>query len=211
MDPSESHDSEDVKRCPNCRSPLQPWPTIDGEQDRWLCPRCDLATGSLATELPDNGKVVQHTAPHDPRQRFRWLLDVSQNFPPGSPLPEWIIEDLPEQVQNLLRSDLNEPRPNLGPKLSDALTSSLRDQGYVIEEDARGVRLGGDLNRRGGHAGQISPYDVIRMAADLDGGLPPAEELRRCPKCEAVIPPQEKRCPWCGTALEDPTSDSEQD
>jgi hypothetical protein len=152
--------------------------------------------------LPENGKTVQHTAPYDPCKRFRWLLETAANFPPGTPLPEWLIEDLPEDIQGLLRADLNQPHPHLGPKLSDALTSALRDQGYVIEEDARGIRLSGDLNRRGGSSGQMSPYDVIRMASDLDGGLPAPEELKRCTKCEAVLPPRELVCSWCGTPLD---------
>ena len=208
MDPSGFPGVENEHRCPTCRTPLQHWPALEGEQDRWLCPYCDLATGSLATELPGNGKVVQHTAPHDPRQRFRWLLKVSVNYPPGSPLPEWIIEDLPDDIQQLLRKDLNTPRPNLGPKLSDALTSALRDQGYVIEEDSGGIRLSGDLNRRGS---VMSPYDIIRMASDLDGGLPSPDELKRCAKCEAVVPPNETRCSWCGSDLEDPSPTSEKD
>jgi hypothetical protein len=192
-------------------SPLQYWPALDGGSDRWLCPRCDLATASLATELPGNGKVVQHPAPHDPRKRFRWLLESARNFPPGSPLPEWIVEDLPENVQQLLRSDLDAPSPNLGPKLSDALASALRDQGYVIDEDSGGVRLGGSLTRRGSKTGEMSPYDIIRMASDLEGGLPSPEDLNRCPKCEAVIPPEETRCTWCGTDLEGQSSPPEED
>lgn len=206
MEPTGSPDLENKHHCPNCRTQLQRWPALQGEADRWLCPYCDLATGSLATELPGNGKVVQFTAPHDPRQRFRWLLEVSKNFPPGAPLPEWIIEDLPDEVQQILRADLDAPRPNLGPKLSDALSSALRDQGYVIEEDAGGIRLSGDLNRRGSN---LSPLDVIRMAADLDGGLPSTDKLRNCPKCEAVIPPNENRCAWCGIDLEVQTPDSD--
>jgi hypothetical protein len=114
-----------------------------------------------------------------------------------------MIEDLPEETQDLLRADLNQPKPNLGPKLSDALTSALRDQGFVIDQDAGGIRLGGDLSRRGGASGSLSPYDIIRMASDMDGGLPSPDELMRCPKCEAVIPPNENRCSWCGTSLED--------
>ncbi len=206
MDPKKSTEKGKERNCPTCRTPLRHWPALEGEQEHWLCPYCDLATGSLATELPGNGKVVQHTAPHDPRKRFRWLLETAQNFPPGSPLPEWIIEDLPEDVQQLLRADLNAPRPNLGPKLSDALTSALRDQGYVIEQDSGGLRLGGDLNRLGN---EMSPYDVIRMAADLDGGIPSVDDLKRCQKCEAVLPPNDTRCAWCGTALADqaPTTD----
>ncbi len=206
MDPKKITEKGKERNCPTCRTPLRHWPALEGEQEHWLCPYCDLATGSLATELPGNGKVVQHTAPHDPRKRFRWLLETAQNFPPGSPLPEWIIEDLPEDVQQLLRADLNAPRPNLGPKLSDALTSALRDQGYVIEQDSGGLRLGGDLNRLGN---EMSPYDVIRMAADLDGGIPSVDDLKRCQKCEAVLPPNDTRCAWCGTALADqaPTTD----
>jgi RNA polymerase subunit RPABC4/transcription elongation factor Spt4 len=198
MEPNQHPVDEKAKQCPTCRTPLQHLPALEGEQERWLCPHCDLATGSLATELPGNGKVVQRTSPYDPRERFRWLLETAADYPPDSKLPEWIIEDLPEDVQELLREDLNTPKPNLGPKLSDALTSALRDQGYVIEEDSGGIRLGGDLNRLGD---EMSPYDVVRMAADLDGGMPSPEELRRCSKCEAVLPPEESRCSWCGTDL----------
>ena len=209
MDPNSPSESQNEKLCPTCGTVLRYWPSLDGDQNRWLCPRCDLATGSLATKLPGNGKVVEQFAPRDARKRFRWLLEAADNFPPGTPLPEWLIEDLPEDIQDLLREDLNQPRPNLGPKLSDALTSALRDQGYVIEEDARGVRLSGDLNRRGGHSGQMSPYDVIRMAADLDGGLPSPDEMRRCSKCEAVVPPKETHCSWCGTELADESPNSD--
>ncbi len=184
--------------------------SIEGDQEKWLCPRCDLATASLATDLPGNGKVVQQSPPHDPRKRFRWLLETAEAYPPGDPLPEWLIEDLPEEIQELLRSDLQQPRPNLGPKLSDALSSALRDQGYVIEEDAHSVRLSDDLNRRGGHASEISPYDVIRMASDLDGGIPSADELIHCPKCEALLPPDLTQCSWCGTELDHQPPEADQ-
>jgi hypothetical protein len=121
-----------------------------------------------------------------------------------------MIEDLPEETQDLLRSDLNQPKPNLGPRLSDALTSALRDQGFVIDQDASGIRLGGDLSRRGGASGSLSALDLIRMASDMDGGLPSPDELIRCPKCEALIPPNETRCSWCGTPLEDQPPSTEE-
>jgi len=205
MEKNPQMQSQDHPPCPTCGTVLRYWPSLEGDQDRWLCPRCDLATGSLATKLPGNGKEVQETAPFDPCKRFRWLLKAADNFPPGTPLPEWLIEDLPEDIQILLRADLIQPQAKLGPKLSDALTSALRDQGYVIEEDARGFRLSGDLNRRSSSTGGISPYDVIRMASDLDGGLPSPHELKRCPKCEAVLPHRELVCSWCGNELEEET------
>lgn len=202
MNPDPKLEPQDEHCCPDCGTALRHWPSLEGDPHQWQCPVCDLEASSQAAGRVGHGKLVQHAAPSDPRMRFRWLLAAAENYPSDTLLPEWLIEDLPEPIRNLLRSDLDQPRPHLGPKLSDALTNALRDQGYVIEEDSRGVRLGGDLTRRASGAGQMSPYDVIRMAADLDGGIPSPDTLKRCQKCEAIMAPRETRCAWCGSELE---------
>jgi hypothetical protein len=77
----------------------------------------------------------------------------------------------------------------------------MRRQGYVIEEDSKGVRLTGRLSPRFKNTSELRPLDVIRLAADSDGGLPPPQDLGRCPKCDAVVPLSSVRCQWCGTEL----------
>jgi hypothetical protein len=78
---------------------------------------------------------------------------------------------------------------------------SMRRQGYVISEDSKGVRLTGRLSPRFRDTSELRPSDVIRLAADMDGGVPPPEKRVRCPKCDAVVPLGSARCQWCETPL----------
>jgi hypothetical protein len=73
----------------------------------------------------------------------------------------------------------------------------LRDQGFVISHDARGLRISGSpILNRGKGTGTLNPSDIIRLAGQMDGGGP--KEVRRCPHCDANIPAETARCPWCG-------------
>ena len=84
---------------------------------------------------------------------------------------------------------------------AEARKQSLSRQGFVLEEDAHGLRLSGIASRPGGLRSQLSPYDVVRLAAELEGGVVPMEERKRCPKCDAVVNPGDKRCQWCSEIL----------
>jgi hypothetical protein len=83
----------------------------------------------------------------------------------------------------------------------------MRRQGYVITEDAKGVRLSGRTSPLYGKTSELRPSDVIRLAADMDGGVPPLEKRLRCPKCDAVVTVGSERCQWCGTTLPAPSSE----
>ncbi len=83
----------------------------------------------------------------------------------------------------------------------EARRQSLSRQGFVIQEDVHGLRLSGVSSRPGGLSSQLSPYDVVRLAAELEGGIVPIEQRKRCPKCEAVVNPGDKRCQWCSEEL----------
>lgn len=85
---------------------------------------------------------------------------------------------------------------------AEARKQSLSRQGFVVEEDAHGLRLSGVASRPGGLNSQLSPYDVVRLAAELEGGVLPIEERKRCPNCDAVVNPGDKRCQWCSEVLE---------
>jgi len=78
---------------------------------------------------------------------------------------------------------------------------SLSRQGFVLQEDAHGLRLSGVSTRPRGLSSQLSPYDVVRLAAELEGGIVPMEQRKHCPKCNAVVNPRDKRCQWCSEIL----------
>ena len=60
------------------------------------------------------------------------------------------------------------------------------NQGNALEEDSRGgVPFGEDLRS---NTGSLSPYDIVHMAADLDGGIQQTTELHRCTDCQAANP-----------------------
>jgi hypothetical protein len=84
----------------------------------------------------------------------------------------------------------------------EARRLSLSRQGFVLEEDAHGLRLSGVASRPGGLSSELSPYDIVRLAAELEGGVVPLEQRKRCPKCEAVVAPGDKQCQWCSEPLD---------
>lgn len=202
MDQSDAQSG--AANCPECGSLLEKWPKVDGEGHVYLCSNCGQ---EVLPSIPLGSKTASESegAP----SRFRKLLkDVEQAE--TEDLPPSLLEDLPEDARSLLTaSQLDRPTQKSNPEgLRDDLAQELRRQGYAIHEDARGVRIGGGLPGRGSAAG-MSPYDVVRMAADLEGGLPSPDKLKRCPKCEAVVPPGDNRCQWCGTPIEGGQPESE--
>ena len=84
----------------------------------------------------------------------------------------------------------------------EARRLSLRRQGFVLNEDAHGLRLSGVASRPGGLSSELSPYDVVRLASELEGGVVPMEQRRRCPKCDAVVAHGDKQCQWCSEPLD---------
>ncbi len=192
-------DPEKYPTCPRCGSRMTILLKGSDGQIHFGCPHC-----------PENGKFNIAAAEskggsastsEEPRQRFRRLLQ-SAHESRNLELPQSLIDDLPEEARHLLQRDQDKPRPSIGPRLSDDLAQALRDQGYVIDEDSRGLRISGSLASRGSDPGKMSPYDVLRMAADLEGGLQKPGERLRCPNCEAVLPKGHTTCDWCGTSVE---------
>jgi len=178
---------------------MQLLPALNGNHDVPICLQCskEPESGNISFEpsLPNTP-----SSQDDSLSRFRNIL-TEEHRTKGDPLPGWMINELPEEARRLLSNQVPPAKPSLGPKLSDDLAKALRDQGYVIHEDERGVHLGGALVRRGGTPAAISPYDVIRMAAETQGGIAPQNELARCKKCDALIPPGDERCQWCAESL----------
>lgn len=134
--------------------------------------------------------------------RFKHLVAQAGEPPRDVSWPESLLEDLPAEARQLLASRKPQtPGPASTGKLREELVSVLRAQGYTIQEDMRGVRISGHPTGRLPGTDRLSASDVVRMAADLDGGIPPPTKVRRCPKCDAVIPVDSQRCQWCDHPL----------
>ncbi len=198
---------------------MQWWPAIDGSGYVAVCPHCPPTPESLLAEPPASSTRLDsltrpaprptspvqekpRTAPSAP-ERFRQLISQAAQPPAEPSWPEALLEDLPEDARRLLAG--RKPESPAGPgqtaRLREELVSILKSQGYTIQEDAHGIRISGHPTGRLRGTERLSASDVVRMAADLDGGIPSPDKVRRCPKCDAVIPIDSKRCHWCGQAL----------
>jgi uncharacterized Zn finger protein (UPF0148 family) len=186
------------KMCPNCGQPMQRWPTLDGADYVDLCPTCSPTTEPIKQEdLHDPPPSMELNHEKDPRVRFRELILTSQKATFPEDLPEEMLESLPEEARETLSQRKRTPRLPRNEQFSETMTEALRDRGYVIDQDAHGVRISGGPSG-GLDSETVSPYDVIRMAAELEGGLLPLDERVHCLKCDAVIPPDKSICQWCG-------------
>ena len=187
---------DETAPCPVCGEPMQLLPELNGSDDAPICLQCSKAREpGLKSFEPKLTSAPP--SKDDSCSRFRKILAEEQRTKDDS-LPGWMMDELPEEARRLLSGHELPVGPSLGPKLSDDLAKALRDQGYVIHEDEKGMHLGGALVSRGGTPAAMSPYDVIRIAAEMEGGLAPPDELLRCKKCDALIPHGDERCQWCG-------------
>ncbi len=178
---------------------MQLLPALNGSHDVLICLQCskerEPGLKSFESKLPPAPSLKD-----DSCSRFRKILTEEQRTK-GDPLPGWMIDELPDEARRLLSGQEPPVGPSLGPKLSDDLAKALHGQGYIIHEDEKGMHLGGALVSRGGTPAPISPYDVVRLAADTEGGLAPPNELIRCKKCDAFVPPGDERCQRCDESV----------
>jgi len=189
-----------VPFCPLCGGPMEARPSLDGSGWVALCPNCPNAplVPMKAAPQPDPLERDKATA------RFKKLTQPFAE-PKAGAWPAALLEDLPEEARRLLQHRPPAAGVQGTAQLREEMAKALRDQGYVLSEDARGMRLTGRPINRGLGTGQLSVSDVIRMASEL-GGTMPAEKRGRCPKCDAVVNRELERCPWCGHALDQPAN-----
>ncbi len=187
-------ENPETPTCPSCGEPMEVWPALEGEGYVSACPRCPQVPPQTTSSRQEHRTGVDGA-----RERFRGLLksDDASNDP--QTIPEELLQDLPEEARRLLRADRRDEASSQSAPLREEWMRSLRDQGYLIDEDAHGVRLGGAP--RSSSSG-LSPYEIVHLAADLEGGVPPPEKRRRCPHCDAVVASGLERCPWCGETIE---------
>jgi hypothetical protein len=178
---------------------MQPVVALDGSGSSFVCPEC--SADSTHTDKADPQTTETDQDALDPADRFRRLLEQCEESPHQDWLPEDLLEDLPPEAQTLLKLRLSPPVTGADETLSEEKIYHLRQQGYVVDQDAHGIRISGRLTGNPSLDQGLSASDIVRLAADLDGGLPTAGERKKCPKCEALNPPGGSTCQWCGEAL----------
>lgn len=188
---------ESAVPCPGCGGEMRWMQPLDGSGPVAICPTCSsestpIETGSEAAQTPPS-----QPSPTEPDSHFRKLLSEAEAYA-EAPLAEDMLEELPREAQELL-SQGKAHRPRKQEKeLREDIAASLREQGYVISHDGHGLRISSELSSSGREQAPMSPYDIIRIAADLEGGVMSAEERRHCGKCQAVIPIGDDQCQMCG-------------
>lgn len=163
---------------------MEPLPTLEGSGHVYVCPSCpDQAPINAGNEMSDSQT--------DASQRFRSLLKEAEEHRDDS-VP---LDELPEEARRLLKR-----KTETGSFRKETI-ESLRDRGFVIDEDAHGQRISGLPYISRGDTGQLSPGDVVRMAIELEGGTMPPEEQIHCGNCHAVVSAELEKCPWCDGPL----------
>lgn len=165
-------------RCPLCGGTIERWPAVENSGFVAQCTNC-----GQKNPVPTNTPLP--ASPNDKNEnsssRLREILKHSEGREDQEPLPDDLLEDLPEETRQLLQPKEETAKKNDPSGLREELAQDLRRQGYIIDEDSHGVRIGGGVAGRGSSAG-MSPYDVIRLASDLEGGLPLSSSTETMPR-----------------------------
>jgi len=169
---------QDLRTCPGCDAPSSEHPS---------CPYCGRTPNLFEDPNVDAIESIETGS-----AQLRELLE------PGSD-PEHLLDQVPEEMRGVLAARLKAAEDSITPSFSEATSSSLRDQGYIVSQDARGARL----SATPGQAADFSPSEVVKLAADLDGGVQPQAKLPICSNCQSASPVGDTHCQWCGAPFSD--------
>jgi len=168
-------------------------------QDTPLCPGCGAPIESAIP--PPAPPVCQYCGwqasesrvPSGPNH-FRQLLAEQPNN------SEDLLDQVPEDLREILTGRLGPRSPEPPKDFREDTTQALRGLGYTVSEDLHGARITG-APRAGGPPASLSPSDVVKLAAELEGGVKPRGQLPVCPKCQGLSPIGQSKCQWCGEPL----------
>lgn len=175
---------------------MQALPRLD-QGYHWVCPECPVPNPQQdmksRQDVEPEAKVEGEGS-----SRLRELLQASEASP--EELPPDLLEDLPDHlIQALDRSRQVEIDAGTKP-LREETIQSLRDRGYIITEDSRGPRISGRTYSSRGDTGKLTPSEVVRIAAEMEGGIHPNQ--KRCEHCDALSPRDSTTCQWCDRPLQ---------
>lgn len=126
-------------------------------------------------------------------EHFRELLHET-----GSDTRE-LMEQVPEDMREVLEDRMRSGQDNNAGFRSETI-EQLRGSGYYVAEDSSGAHINAvpQANRK---PDDLSPSDVVKMAAELEGGVKPKAELPMCGACQSASPVGSTTCQWCGEPL----------
>lgn len=186
---------EGLGPCPQCGEELRRWPTLDGSGHLVSCTSCSYESSGGPLDAASTDSTSQPTSDAAPGPaRFRQLLAAQKEASP-SDLPPDLLDALPTAARQALSSSGSQ-RDQAEGELPDKMQQYLRQRGYFVSDEHGGPRLSSGGGRRPGTA-DLSPYELVRMASEMDeGGIEP-ERRAKCPHCQAVIAADTSHCPWC--------------
>lgn len=199
------------RNCPACGAELLT------EADPFPCPFCNWApaegefpTADLHIESRHNAETLPlpkeqaaalglevELEPSDEPEpgpaTLRRLTEASQ----GPPDRDELLEQVPEEMRGVLAARMQAADEAREKGFGQDTIASLKNRGYQVTEDARGARITGGSSR----SPDLSPHEMVRMAAEQEGGVQPQGKLPICPECKAASPVGATRCQWCGAEL----------
>ena len=169
------------------------------QQDNSLCPGCGAPIQSV---LPPPAPLLcqycgwqapERQVPSGPHH-FRQLLAAQGNN------SEDLLDQVPDDLRELLAARQPAPALEVQGEFREDTAQALRGMGYTVAGDLHGARISG-APRIGGPPAALSPSDVVKLAAELEGGVKPRGQLPVCPKCQGLSPIGQSKCQWCGEPL----------
>lgn len=169
------------------------------QQDTPVCPGCGARLQSAAP--PEAAPACQYCGWHPSERRppsganhFRQLIAENEGNPAD------LLDQVPEELREILAGRLRAPAAGTRGEFREDTAQALRGLGYTVSEDLHGARITG-APRAGGPPAALSPSDVVKLAAELEGGVKPRGQLPVCPKCQGLSPIGQAKCQWCGEPL----------
>jgi ribosomal protein S27AE len=199
---------QDLRTCPRCGAP---------SSDRSSCPYCgwtpEVVEPSNPSQIASSDGSPEEEVATQASTNEIGLAHQGEDLPQVdqfSPAPfrdltkegvdaEHLLDQVPEDMRGVLAARLKAADEAVGSNFSETTASILREQGYVVSEDARGARL----TATRGQSDDLSPSEVVKLAADLDGGIQLQTKLPICSNCQAASPIGELQCQWCGEPFSD--------
>lgn len=190
---------DDLLPCPSCGGPTKRMKSLDGLSDVTICPVCSSGPTPVDAISLGLSKTNPPEVKPNSLNRIEQLHSQTEATASSDQFPRKESRDQPEETRASHDRQLSPPSPSSKTEeLSEDIAAPLRDMGYVISQDGHGVRISGNLSSRHANIEPLSPYDIIRIAADLEGGILPPEERLHCTKCDAVVSTEDTKCQWCG-------------
>ena len=207
-----------VAKCPTCGNRL--WQVILDDPSRRIdqCPKCgrtitkEIGSQSEASRFKNQQDLSNHFENMTPQpletEVDSWPEEYSEYFPsPEQPIsedeePEWISDLEGDNGSTLNEEQSSQDELDFSDReREEAHRRMLRSHGYGMDVDSQGLRLTGAASGRVKGSAELSPYDIVRLASELEGRMTPVEERVQCPACEAVVLPTDKICQWCSAPL----------